>query len=81
MIIVEVIRMYVHLNNIQSTLATTSNALTKSQTLTTEADAKETTASNAHTDTVTISSSALELYTSSLQTSEEENDTTDDQTK
>lgn len=56
--------MYVNLNNIQSTLATTSNALTKPTTLTTEADAKEITATIA--DTVSISSSALELYTSSL---------------
>lgn len=56
--------MYVNLNNIQSTLATTSNALTKPTTLTTEADAKEITATIA--DTVSTSSSALELYTSSL---------------
>lgn len=63
--------MYVNLNNIQSTLATTSNALTKPTTLTTETDAKEITATIA--DTVSISSSALELYTSSLNSSDEEN--------
>jgi hypothetical protein len=71
--------MYVNLNNIQSTLATTSNALTKPTTLTTEADAKETTASIANTDTVTISSSALELYASSMNSSDEQNDSAEDQ--
>lgn len=65
--------MYANLNSIQSTLVLASNAVTKPNTVTTEADAKEITANIADTDTVTISSSARELYTSLLNSSDEEN--------